>query len=190
MIGAARYEALEDTPREVPIQITHASDGIRFEGGHDGFRHTHGLTHARTLELTFDGSGVVGEELLMALDEADERRFDKQLSASKRTGVPFSLRFHLHPEVDSALDLGGSAVSMALRSGEIWVFRHEGGAKLTLEPSVYLEKGRLKPRATKQIVLTGQAIEYATRIRWSLAKPQDTAVAIRDLARDDIEITT
>ena len=25
------------------------------------------------------------------------------------------------------LDLGGSAVSMALKSGEIWVFRHTGG---------------------------------------------------------------
>ncbi|SMC62636.1 heparinase II/III family protein [Primorskyibacter flagellatus] len=189
-IGAARLEALADIPRDVPIQITHAPDGIRFEGGHDGYRRTHGLTHARTLELTFDGSGLVGEDLLIALDETDERQFDRRLSAAKTRGIPFKLRFHLHPEVDSAVDLGGSAVSLALRSGEVWVFRHEGSAELALEASVYLEKGRLRPRATKQIVLTGRSMGYATRIRWSLAKPQDTKVAIRDLARDDIEVST
>ena len=190
MIGATRHEALEDTPREVPIQITHAPDGIRFEGGHDGYRKTHGLTHVRTLEMTFDGRAIVGEDLLMSLDDPDQRLFDRRLDASGLEGVPFSIRFHLHPEIDSTLDMGGTAVSMALRSGEIWIFRHEGSAEMTLEPSVYLEKGRLRPRATKQVVLSGRAMEYATRIRWSLAKPQDTAVAIRDLARDDIELPT
>ena len=59
----------------------------------------------------------------------------------------FAIRFHLHPDVDATLDMGGTAVSMALRSGEIWVFRHDGAAELALEASVYLEKGRLKPRA-------------------------------------------
>ena len=87
----------------------------------------------------------------------------------------------------ATIDLGGAAVSMALKSGEIWVFRHDGGGGISLEPSVYLESGRLKPRATKQIVLSGRAIEYATRIRWSLAKAQDTAIGIRDLARDELE---
>ncbi len=74
---------------------------------------------------------------------------------------------------------------MALKSGEIWVFRHDGKAKLSLEPSVYMEKGRLKPRATKQVVLTGVAVEYATRICWTLAKAQDTPNSVRDLGRDD-----
>ena len=68
--------------------------------------------------------------------------------------MPFAIRFHLHPDVDATLDMGGHAVSMQLRSGEIWMFRHDGRAKLTLEPSVYLEKGRLKPRACQQIVLS------------------------------------
>ena len=60
---------------------------------------------------------------------------------------------------------------------------------MTLEPSVYLEKGRLRPRAAKQIVLSGRAMEYATRIRWSLAKTQDTAIALRDVAIDEAEPT-
>jgi uncharacterized heparinase superfamily protein len=190
MIGAARREMLEDVPANVPVEVNHAPDGIRFEAGHDGYRDTHGLTVARILELTFDGRGLVGEDMLLALDDKSKRQFDSRMNASKLDGIAYAIRFHLHPEVDAEIDLGGTAVSMALRSGEIWVFRHEGETEMRLEPSVYLEKGRLRPRATKQIVLSGRAMQYATRIRWSLAKAQDTAVAIRDLAKDDPDSLT
>jgi restriction endonuclease Mrr len=60
---------------------------------------------------------------------------------------------------------------------------------MTLQPSVYLEKGRLRPRATTQVVLTGRAMQYATRVRWTLAKAQETAIAIRDLAREEADLT-
>jgi hypothetical protein len=56
-------------------------------------------------------------------------------------------------------------------------------ADLTIEPSVYLEKGYSQPRATKQIVLSRRAMEYATRVQWSFAKAHDTAVAVRDVTR-------
>ena len=91
-------------------------------------------------------------------------------------------------EVDATLDLGGAAVSMELKSGEIWVFRHDGKFNLALEPSVYLETGRLKPRASQQVVLSGRAVEYATRIRWSLSKTQETAIGVRDLNRDEPDL--
>ncbi|MBN9888375.1 heparinase II/III family protein [Salipiger abyssi] len=188
-VGGVERELLEDAPQNVPVEIGQASDGLRFEGGHDGYRTTHGLTHARILELTFDGRGLVGEDLLMTLTDVDKKLFDRRMDAVKLSGLPWQLRFHLHPEVDAELDMGGNAVSLALRSGEIWVFRHDPGPELTLEPSVYLEKGRLRPRAAKQIVLSGRAMEYATRIRWSLAKAQDTAIAVRDLATDEAEPT-
>ncbi len=95
------------------------------------------------------------------------------------------MRFHLHPEVDATLDMGGTAVSLALRSGEIWVFRFEGRGELMLQSSIYLEKSRLKPRKTKQVVLSGVAMDYATRIRWTLAKAQDTPTVLRDLETGD-----
>lgn len=178
-------EALVEAPNHVPVEISEIADGIRFQGGHDGYLRPFGLTHARTLELGFDGRGMAGEDMLLALSDADKRRFDRALDAVRLAGIGFDIRLHLHPEVDATLDLGGAAVSMALKSGEIWVFRHGGWAHLALEPSVYLETGRLKPRATKQIVLSGRAMEYATRIRWSLSKAQDTAIAVRDLNRDE-----
>ena len=85
------------------------------------------------------------------------------------------------PHIDSS----GNAVSLALKSGETWVFRHDGTAKLSLSASVYLQNGRLKPRATQQMVLSGHALAYATRVHWSLAKAEDTPGYVRDVSEAD-----
>ncbi|MFG6594690.1 heparinase II/III family protein [Sulfitobacter sp. 1A13368] len=178
-------EALIAGPRHVPVEIGEAADGLRFEGAHDAYLRSHGLTHARRLELTADGRGLSGEDMLLAIEGAEKRRFDKVLNTTQSKGIAFDIRFHLHPDVDATLDLGGAAISMALKSGEIWVFRHDGTHNLSLEPGVYLETTRLKPRAAQQIVLSGYAMNYATRVRWSLSKAQETAIGVRDLSIDD-----
>lgn len=183
-LGAS--DLLGDAPRDVPATRSTAPGLIRLETAHDGYVRSHGLTHARKLDLSSDGRRLDGEDLLLALDDAAKRRFDRALDAERLAGLQVDSRFHLHPDVDASIDLGGSAVSLALRSGEIWVFRHDGQAELHLEASVYLEKGRLKPRATKQIVLSRRAMEYATATRWSLSKAQETAIAVRDLGQDTL----
>lgn len=178
-------ERLTDRAQVVPPRSTQGPDGQALLIGHTGWAATHGLTHMRGLELSPDGRALMGQDTLGALTGAERRRFDAVMSSVKLQGVPFSIRFHLHPEVDAQIDLGGAAVSLGLRSGEIWVFRHDGVATLSLEPSVYLEKGRLKPRATKQIVLSARVLDYAAEVGWTLAKAQDTPLAIRDLERDE-----
>jgi uncharacterized heparinase superfamily protein len=125
---------------------------------------------------------------LAALTPAQKARFERLMQEGKLSGVGYALRFHLHPDVDAALDMGGTAVSLALKSGEIWVFRHNSQAILSLEPSVYLQKGRLKPRPSRQIVLSGRAIEIETPLGWTLAKAQDTPLAIRDLDREELPV--
>lgn len=180
-----RHELLIDTPDRVLCEAKELSDGMRFEVGHNGYQVTHGLTHARMFELTADGRGLVGEDLLTTLSDGDTARFDRVLGRETQ-GVAYSIRFHLHPEVDASVDMGGTAVSLTLRSGEIWVFRHDGTVDMRLEPSVYLENGRLKPRGTQQVVLSGRAMSYATRVRWSLAKAQETPQAIRDFVRSEL----
>lgn len=178
-------EPLIDGPTHVPIEVSRTPEVLRFQGGHDGYCRTHGLTHARTLELACDGRALSGEDMLLAMEDDEKRLFDKVMDAKTLAGVPFDIRFHLHPEVDAELDMGGSAVSIALKSGEIWIFRHDGPQTLAVDRGVYLEKARLKPRAALQIVLSGKAMDYATRVRWSLSKAQETAMGIRDLHRDD-----
>ncbi|SFU44998.1 Uncharacterized conserved protein, heparinase superfamily [Aliiroseovarius crassostreae] len=175
-------------PEDVRVQMTQDAGRVGIFADHDGYLASHGLLHMRRLELGVDGRDLTGEETLAALDPDHKGRFDAVMDARGLQGIPFAVRFHLHPDVDAALDLGGTAVSMALRSGEIWVFRHDGQAELTLENSVYLEKTRLKPRATKQVVLRAVAMDYATRIRWSLAKAQETPSVLRDLEDGDREL--
>lgn len=188
ILGRMR-ELLTDIPDNVLVEVSALDDGNRLEAGHNGYVVTHGLTHARTIDMMVDGRAVAGEDILTTLSDADKMRFDRAMDATGLQGIDYSIRFHLHPEVDAELDMGGNAVSLAQKSGEVWVFRHDGNAVLKLEPSVYLENGRLKPRGSKQIVLSARAMSYSSRVRWSLAKAQDTPVALRDLNRDDLDVS-
>lgn len=186
--GEAEKEYLVDTPRDVRFERAEVEGGTRVVVGHDGYVSTHGLTHVRSLQIDFEGRELRGEDVLLARSQADKRKFESSFDKSKLQGVDFSIRFHLHPGVDATLDMNGSAVSMVLKSSEIWVFRFDGPVNLDLEASVYLEKSRLSPRATKQIVLSGTALEYSTRVSWSLAKTKDTPTAVRDFADEKGEL--
>lgn len=185
IIAGRRTELLLDTPNDVTCQKPDTGVGAALILSHDGYLRTHGLIHHRRLELAADGRSLIGDDSLSSLTSEAERTFDAAFDRAGPSGVPFAVRFHLHPDVQAELDMGGSAVSMALKSGEMWVFRHDGAATLTLSPSVYLERGRLSPRATKQIVLQASVEDYGMRIGWTLAKAQDTPAHIRDLATED-----
>jgi len=178
---------LTDAPENVPVELTQTPGGHRFESAHEGYEGVYGLTHVRKLELATDGRCLSGEDLLVTLSRRLERQFDKAIKTAGLGGIRYDIRFHLHPDVDATVDMGGMAVSIALKSGELWVFRGDGKTKIVVETALYLDKSRIKPRATKQIVLSGSAIGYATRIRWSLAKALDTPISIRDLERDAME---
>lgn len=181
--GASSAKLAADASGELiakgPGQVTHHrirnQQGTQLITAHDGYVADFGLTHIRKLELSRDGRALTGEDTFCALDAAQRAVFDAHMTQISLQGVDYTVRFHLHPDVDPSLDLGGTAVSLLLKSGEVWVFRHSGVARLDLEPSVYLEKGRINPRASKQIVLSARVIEYASQVSWSLAKVKDAA---------------
>jgi uncharacterized heparinase superfamily protein len=185
-LGGGWQEQLTDRARVALWDMDTDPAGTHLAMSHDGWQSTHGLTHMRQLTLTYDGRQLTGEDTLQAVTPADLRRFEQVMTRTRLQGVHFMIRFHLHPDVDAAIDMGGAAVSLALKSGELWILRHSGQAELSLDPSVYLEKGRLKPRPTKQIVLSATLQHAEARIGWTLAKAQDTPIAIRDLDRDDL----
>ena len=187
---AARDPAREELVEvaSVPVmRLTPEADGLWFHAAHTGWAHTHGLIHLRDLLLSGDGRQLSGVETLSATSEG-RHRLERLFGRGGLRSTGASVRFHLHPDVDAALDMGGTAVSLALKSGEIWVFRHDGVAELRLDPSVYLERGRLQPRPARQIVLSLPVVDFETRIGWTLAKAQDTPLAIRDLERDDLPV--
>jgi len=185
----SRGEAMDQRATISASRMTLGTEGADLYLAHQGWLASHGLIASRSLTLSHDGRRLSGVDALTALSAEARQRFQSVMTATAMEGAGFSIRFHLHPDVDAALDMAETAVSMALRSSEIWVFRYSGPARLTLEPSVYLEKGRLKPRPCTQIVLRGHARGFETRIGWTLAKAKDTPLAIRDLEGADPDDT-
>lgn len=174
-------EAMGHRAQVTASRLTQGTEGTDLYLAHDGWVRSHGLTASRSLTLSHDGRRLSGVDALTAMTAEARRRFEDAMTQTAMAGGRFAIRFHLHPDVDAEVDMGGTAVSMALRSGEIWVFRFSGPAELALEPSAYLEKGRLKPRPCLQIVLHAEARGFETRVGWTLAKAKDTPLAIRDL---------
>jgi len=139
---------------------------------HNGYQSSHGLIHARTLDLPVDSKGLVGEDELYAPDEKNMQLLE---AAQGKSDAPlsFSIRFHLHPEVTPNLEADPASVSLTLATGDIWVFRCQPNIKLILDESIYFEDGRQFPRPSQQIVLTGTIKEITTRVRWSLVKASE-----------------
>jgi uncharacterized heparinase superfamily protein len=181
--GGGPGETLSDRAKVSQAWLTEGAGVQSLATAHEGWVRTHGLTHARQLHLTVDGRTLRGEDILGAFSPAETRRFEQvQLRSG---GIRFALRFHLHPDVGVLPDEDGSSLALFLKSGEVWRLGHDGAADLTVEPSVYLEKGRLQPRPSRQVVLSATMQGSAVQIDWTLAKTQDTPLAIRDLGRDD-----
>ncbi|MCU0910828.1 MAG: heparinase II/III family protein [Rhodobacteraceae bacterium] len=174
-------EPLVEGPGDVWVDRGEGGGEHRLALSHDAWVATHGLTCFRELALTDDGRALNGEDSLTAVSPEERRMFDYAMDEVKSGGIPYQVRFHLHPDADPELDLGGTAVSVALRSGEMWIFRHDGTGELSLEPSVYLESGRLKPRPTQAIVLSARVLDYTGSVSWTLAKALDTPSNLRDL---------
>lgn len=183
-----RDGVLDQRAAIVSSRMAVGADSTDLYLAHDGWVASHGLTASRSLSLANDGRRLSGEDVLAAIDDNARRRLQDLLTTTQMEGGGFAIRFHLHPEVDATLDMAGTVVSMGLRSGEVWVFRFSGPARLSLEPSAYLDQGRVNPRPCTQIVLRSQMRGFETRIGWTLAKAKDTPLAIRDLEGADLDV--
>jgi len=183
--SSGRDDLLLDAPGDVRVQQSSGVDGTSVLATHDGYVRSHGLLHVRRLDLSLDGRELSGEDSLGALSETDRVTFERLMNRTRLAGVRYDIRFHVHPEVEVEIDLGGNAVSLSLKSGEVWVFRHNGVATLSLDASVYLDNSRIKPRATKQIVLSDTVLDYSSRVSWSFSRAQDGNRHIRDIDLDD-----
>ncbi|AZB62478.1 heparinase [Cereibacter sphaeroides] len=179
-------EEMTERARVLSAHRQRSAAGAQLSLVHAGWAETHGLTHRRELLLAPDGRSLSGADTLAALTAAEKKRLETVLKSAGGQGVRFALRFHLHPDVRPTVEGGGLCVGLRLASGEGWSFQFEGEARLTLDPSVYLDRTHLLPRATKQIVLHGVLVSSEARIGWTFAKTEDTPLAIRDLDRPDL----
>ena len=129
-------DGLGNRPTEVLVQHQEANGAHWLEATHDGWVRPFGAIHRRRLYVSESGEDIRGEDAIEG-----------------PSPCPFTLRFHLHPNVQASLQQDGAAVLMRLRSGGGWILRADGAA-LSLDESIYLGSG--EPRKTEQIVLTGR----------------------------------
>lgn len=178
---------LTEAPGDVQVDLHPDLPDTHVVGAHNGYGPAFGLIHARRLDLSLAGDLLQGEDLLSAVSEADKRRFS-QVAAD---GVPFALRFHLHPSVEAHLDPATGVVHLALPSREVWQFTHDGPCMIRLDPGVYLENTRPEPVASRQIVLSGRVTQPGLMLRWRLARDRTTPAFAQDgMATGDTETTT
>ncbi len=149
--------------------LPHSGTTAHMLAGHDGWLHSHGLTHLRELWLDPDGFTLDGEDSLAALDEgAQDRLADVIGPPDGGGGIGFDIRFHLHPDVTPSVEAG--QVTLSLPNGERWLFSHDGTAELRIEPSCWLDPAQAGPLPTRQIVLTAVLGGRAIQIGWTLAR--------------------
>ena len=126
-------------------------DGDEVSGMHRGYEARFGIVHVRRLALTRDGRVLTGTDTLTG-----------------RREHPFVIRFHLHPKVHP---LGGEDSRSVLlsRGGRVWEFHFEGDAAVSIEPSVYVDKGA-EIADTWQLVLTGRYRRPVSVVTWRLVR--------------------
>lgn len=161
-------ERLFGLPTKTTMDRANEVTGVWVLCSHNGYVKTHGVTHDRRMFLSPNGREFRGEDTLYVAGKDDQRVYAQR----KGDGLPFAIHFHLHPDVVVSLDMAGHAVSLKLKSEEIWVFRQTGG-EIALEDAVFLDQQRLRPRQTKQIIIRGVMSEDRAQVTWAMTRAQE-----------------
>jgi len=159
------------SPKLVTVLTDQNSSGKAVRATHDGYSKIFGLTHFRQILILNNGLEIQGEDEVRSETSFDRSRFAAAAKGDDRKVIPFHLHFHVHPDVSVRLDLNEAAASLTLANGQVWFFRATGG-RTQLRRSSYMEKGRLRPRTTKQIVVSSRAVNYEGRVTWTLTRSE------------------
>jgi uncharacterized heparinase superfamily protein len=117
---------------------------------HDGYLRSDGVTHRRRLFLSANGEDFRGED-----------------TVSGAEGVPFAIRFHLHPSVNASLLQSGRSALLKPPKGGAW--RLSASAQLAVTDSIYFEAAP-EPRRTVQIVIAGVSGAESGAVKWALRR--------------------
>jgi uncharacterized heparinase superfamily protein len=144
-----KADGLGRRPLDVEMQRQEAAGAHWLEASHDGWKNVFGAVHRRRLYMAESGDDIRGEDAVEA-----------------PTPQPYTVRFHLHPDVNASVQQDGEAVLLRLKNGGGWRLRADG-ARIALEDSVYL--GGPEPRRAEQVVLTGYQ-DGPQQVKWAISK--------------------
>lgn len=146
------------------------AEGTWIEGAHNGYLATHGLAHRRRFYISSDGKDIRGEDTLY-LPVGETPRSNKQ--------IPFTIRFHLHPDVIATLAQDQNSALIIQPGGVGWRLRTDNGP-LVIEKSVYFGAG-YRGQESQQITIQSAAFADGdgeakpNRVRWSLRRLEKRA---------------
>lgn len=160
--AAALGARLVGAPRKVEVK-RHDSDAAAWlEVSHDGWVSRFGLVHERKLYLDRMLDELRGED-------GFHPRIEKEKDGPRRY-IPFTVRFHLHPDARASLARDRKSVLLKGPSEQGWWLRNDA-VEVSVEGSLHIENGL--PRRTVQVVLRGQASDdKGGRVRWKLSRAE------------------
>ncbi len=153
---------LRDADHLVEARRHEAPGALWLELRHDGWVRRFGLRHERRLYLDLEADELRGED-----------RFTREVPEAETTPegrrfIPFTVRFHLHPEVSALIARDRKSVLLKAEGEETGWWLRSDALEVVIEPSIHYQDGR--PRRAQQIVLRGQArMDAGARVRWKLA---------------------
>ncbi len=143
-------------PEHVRSKLSELGDTLTLDAEHDGYLGRYGLMHKRRIVLSADGKSIEGADRLTP--PRGQLRLKQDL--------PFSIHFHLHPEVQCT-EAGRQSATIVLGDGAAWRVTVEG-ASLSVEESIHFADSS-GPRQSQQLVLRG-ATAGETEVRWRVAE--------------------
>jgi uncharacterized heparinase superfamily protein len=148
------YEAVEARRHEAP-------GALWLELLHDGWVPRFGLRHERRLYIDVQADELRGEDRFVRAAP------ETAATPEGRRFVPFTVRFHLHPDVSALIARDKKSVLLKAEGDETGWWLRNDALEVVIEPSVHYQDGRA--RRTQQIVLRGQArMDAGARVRWKL----------------------
>jgi uncharacterized heparinase superfamily protein len=146
---------LASRPGLVSCKREEEAGAVWLDLAHDGYAGRFGVRHRRRLYLAANGEELRGEDRLNAI-------------GGPVAGLPVTVRFHLHPEVQATLAQNGHTVLLRLASGAGWRLRIDGAA-ISLAESVYAgRRGRV--RRSQQVLVEATHEGEESWLRWALTR--------------------
>jgi uncharacterized heparinase superfamily protein len=140
---------------EVGLERREIDQATRIEGHHDGYARAYGHVHKRILILRADGLELRGEDILLP-----------EPKVKQREQVDVHVRFHLGPDIETALSEDRRNAVLRLPDGVSWTFSTMGGT-LGVEDSLWVDQDG-RPHPSQQLVIAAEAPKGGITLGWLL----------------------
>ncbi len=157
---------LKKSAGQVSARRNEEDAGVWVDGVQNGYAPRFGLAHRRRVFLNTHGDDLRGEDTVFRPVDAP--------SGAPRDGASYTVRFHIHPDVEVQPGRDGRSALLTTTGGEAWRFRTDAGG-LAVDASVYAARG-VAPEESRQLVVAGVSTpdtpldQAPNRVRWALQR--------------------